>query len=45
VRDCPLEDARAWLAYGVPRGHPHHQQGDHPRPGHCDHRQGAPRLL
>src|SRR6266705_1668649 len=25
--------------------HPHHQQGGHPRPGHRDHRQRAPRLL
>jgi hypothetical protein len=25
--------------------HPHHQQSDHTRPGHRDHRQRAPRLL
>ena len=44
----PLEDARAPASLrSAQRGqqHPHHQQSDHPRPGHRDHRQRAPRLL
>jgi hypothetical protein len=42
-RGCPGQASLRSAQRG--EQHPGHQQGDDSRPDHCDHRQGAPRLL